>query len=336
MGSGFRGFLAVAVAAACLDAHAIASEWSYVDLTSDGMGTATAVSPAGTVVGCRNVGSTETRAFVYSNGSRRDLPAPAGATSCATAVNDNGLIAGRINGEITVWQDGVARGLGVAGDVTAISDQGVIVGGVQDGTTNANGGKNTRAFTWSNGVFTDLGAPSGWTFAIGINRRNQVAVFANGKLFMYENGVLRDLGTTVTNAYGFNDRGEIVGMSSWGHGPEPFIWDGTVHPIAGGTSYAGAVALNNVGQVLGSGEGIFGYLIEGGQYVRLDNLAGGRAGHLEGKSINDRGWIVGRTGGDFHAFLLVPKEASTTPAASGNPVMRAAQRATALIRSGAR
>ncbi len=162
MGSGFRRLMVAAASAAAIEAHAIASQWRTFDLTPEGMGMATAVSPAGVVVGCRNVGSTETRAFAYESGSRRDLPAPAGAASCATAVNDNGMIAGRINGEITIWQNGAARGLGVGGNVTAVSDEGVVVGGMEDGTSNANGGKNTRAFMWSTGIFTDLGAAPGW------------------------------------------------------------------------------------------------------------------------------------------------------------------------------
>jgi probable HAF family extracellular repeat protein len=324
MGSGFRGLVAALAAGASLAAQALATQWTAVDLTPEGSGHATAVSASGVVVGCRNVGN-ETRAFVYRNGTRQDLAAPAGATSCATAVNDAGMVAGRINGEITVWQNGAARGLGVKGDVTDINDQGVMVGSVEDGTTSPFGGANTRAFMWSNGAFTDLGAPSGRTYAIGINRRDQVAVFANGQLYMYENGALRDLGANVTNAYGFNDRGEIVGMTSFGHGPQPFIWDGTVREIPGGGSFAGAVGLNNMGQVLGSGEGVYGYVIEDGVAVRTDVLAGAPWSHTEPKAINDRGWIVGQGGNsnDFHAFLLVPKEnAPTAASGGGNPLMR--------------
>jgi len=341
MGSGFKALLIAGFSAASLDAGAIAANWSIVDLTPEGPGYAAAVSAGGIVVGCRNVGSTETRAFVYANGTRTDLPAPAGATSCATAVNDNGMIAGRVNGEITLWQDGVARGLGVGGNVTGISDQGVLVGGMEDGGTNSIGGKTTRAFMWSNGRFTDLGAPSGWASAIGIDHANRIAVFANGNLFMYENGVLRDLGASVTNAYGFNDRGEIVGMTSFGHGPQEFIYDGTVHSIAGAPGDGGAVAVNNAGQVLASGEGIYGTLVEAGRFVTLDtlaSLAGGSATttwhHMEGKAINDRGWIVGQGGStDFHAFLLMPKDASSAPAApAANPAARLGARSWPLIR----
>ena len=122
---------------------------------------------------------------------------------------------------------------------------------------------------------------------------------------------------TVVNAYGFNDRGEIVGMTAAGHGPQPFIYDGGVHEIAGAFGDGGAVVINNAGQVLGSGEGVCGFLTEAGQSVTLANLAassGSQWRHMEGKAINDRGWIVGQNGGpDSHAFLMVPKETSASP-----------------------
>jgi len=321
MGSAIKGLAAALFWATSLGAQAIAAEWSIVDLTPEGAGIATAISQNGNVVGCR-VGSTgETVPFIYANGARRDLQAPAGSTSCALAVNNNGVAAGRVDGEITIWDSGSVRGLGVQGNVTGINDAGIVVGAITDGPYNAGG--PTRAFMWD-GAFRDLGISG---TAIGINQRGQVAVISAGNLYLYENGVLRDLGANVVNAYGFNDRGEIVGMAGFGHGPEPFIYDGAVHPIPGGGSYAGAVGINNVGQVLGSGEGIYGFLIDGGQSYIIDRLAG-VAGtswhHTEPKAINDRGWIVGQGGSpDFHAFLLTPRQAST-PVLTANPVARAA------------
>jgi hypothetical protein len=213
------------------------------------------------------VDSTQTRAYVYATARAAISPRPQAPRAARPAVSDSGLVAGRINGEITLWENGNPRGLGAKGNVSGIGENGVLVGAVEDGTTSQFGGANTRAFMWSNGVFTDLGAPSGVTTAVGINRRGQIAVIANGKLFMHENGALRDLGVTVTTAVGFNDRSEIVGMTSFGHGPEPYIYDGALHQIPNAYTYAGAVGLNNMGQVLGSGEGVYGFLMESGQVV---------------------------------------------------------------------
>ncbi|HSW83259.1 MAG TPA: hypothetical protein VLH12_07280 [Usitatibacter sp.] len=322
MGRGFRRIAAALAASAGLAANAIATDWTVVDITPEGIARALAINASGTVVGCRMVNGTQSVAFVFANRSRADLQAPAGATSCAYAVNNSDVIAGTVNGEITVWQGGTARGLGLQGEVTGISDSGVVVGAA-DG----------RAIMMANGVVTDLGPGR----AIGINRSGQVAIFSGGKLFMYENGSVRDLGSaTVGGADGFNDRGEIVGGTSFGHGPEPYIYDGVVRQIPGAYSFAGAVAINNAGQVLGSGEGVYGFLIEGGQAVALSNLAASSGSgwhHMEGKAINDRGWIVGQNGSpDFHAFLMMPKEAST-PAFSGNPLARPAALTRPLVRA---
>jgi probable HAF family extracellular repeat protein len=335
MGSRFKALVAALGMSASLASHAITSQWTVIDITPEGPGYATAINPAGVVVGCRTVGA-ETRAFVYANGSRSDLAAPAGATSCATAVSDSGVVAGRINGEITLWENGAPRGLGMKGNVTGIGDNRVLVGAMEDGTTSEFSGANTRAFMWSNGVVTDLGAPSGVTTAIGINRRGQIAVIANGKLFLYENGALRDLGATVTNAYGFNDRADIVGMASFGHGPTGFIYDGALQSLPGFLSMGGAVAINNSRQVLGSSEGIYGFLMEGGQSATLSSLMGSAWNHSEGKAINDRGWIVGSGGSssDFHAFLLMPKESAAPATASsgnGNPLMRYSPKSRPLL-----
>lgn len=318
MGSGIKRLAALVAATASLAASAVASNWNVVDITPEGPANAWAINASGALVGCRLVGGHNV-AFGYANGTRVDLPAPAGATSCAYAINDSGAIAGTVNGEITLWQDATMRGLGLQGEVTGIGPSGAVVGSA-DG----------RAIVVANGIVTDLGPGR----AIGINRQGAVAILSGGKLFMYENGSLRDLGATnITNSYGLNDRGEIVGMTSFGHGPEPFIYDGAVHEIAGAYGDGGAVAINNVGQVLGSGEGVYGFITEAGQSVTLDKLAatsGGSWHHLEGKAINDRGWIVGQGGGDAHAFLMMPKEAPA-PAFSGNPVARAASHTRALV-----
>lgn len=321
MGRGFRRIAAVLAASAALVANAIATDWTVVDITPEGLARALAINAKGTVVGCRTVNGNQTVAYVFANASRADLPAPAGAASCAFAINSNDTIAGTVNGEITVWQDGAARGLGLQGEVTGINDSGVIVGAA-DG----------RAIMVANAIVTDLGPGR----AIGINRNGQVAIISDGKLFMYENGSLHDLGpATVVNAYGFNDRGEIAGMITFGHGPEPFVYDGVVHQIPGAFGDGGAVAINNADQVLGSGEGIYGFIVEGGQAVTLDKLAassGGAWHHMEGKAINDRGWIVGQGGGDFHAFLMMPK-GTAAPVFTGNPLARPATHTRPLIQA---
>src|SRR5258706_3472543 len=98
MGRGFREMAAALAACASLAANAIATDWTVVDIAPEGLARALAINTKGTVVGCRMVNGNQPVAYVFANGSRADLPAPVGASSCAYAVNGNDTIAGTVNG----------------------------------------------------------------------------------------------------------------------------------------------------------------------------------------------------------------------------------------------
>ena len=290
--------------------------WTLIDIgTLGGPGSyAAAISNSGIVVGCSDVAGGGTHAFIYSDGTMRDLGTgggPADGNGCALAVNNEGAAAGRsTSGELVVWRGGGVTRLGVQGDVGAIDDLGTVVGSIRDGTLN-------RAFKWSAGTLTPLGESNVDSHAARINSRGHIAGRSNNRAFLLEGTTFRDLGTlggTGSNARGLNDRGEVVGHAANENGqPQPFLFDGTMRALAGGPSYSSAVAINNRGQVVGSAEGSFGYLVDGGEYTRLETLPpvvakGWR--RLEPTGINDRGWIVGtaRTAdGDLRAFLLIPR-----------------------------
>jgi probable HAF family extracellular repeat protein len=251
-----------------------------------------------------------------------------GTTSCALAVNNAGMVAGRIDGEVVIWNGGQLIRTGLQGNVGGINEGGLVVGDAQFGGT-------SHAFLWTNGAVVDLGTLKGGSSkATGVNERNQVAGVSDGNAFIYEGGVMRDLGFSPTLVAGINARGEMVGMMGFGHGPEPFIYDGAARELAGAYSYAGAVGINNTGQVICSGEGVYGFLVEGASSYRLDTFPSVSAAgwhHLEPKAINERGWIVGQGGPpDFKPFLMMPMEASA-PTAAGNPAARPADRQRALI-----
>ena len=290
--------------------------WTLIDIgTLGGPGShAAAISNSGIVVGCADVAGGGTRAFIYSDGTMRDLGTgggPADGNGCALAVNNEGVAAGRsTSGELVVWRSGAVTRLGVQGDVGAIDDFGTVVGSFREGTLN-------RAFKWSAGTLTPLGESNVDSHAARINARGVIAGRSSNRAFLLEGTTFRDLGTlggTGSNARGLNDRGEAVGHAANENGqPLPFLFDGTMRALDGGPSYSSAVAINNRGQVVGSAEGTFGYLVDGGEYTRLDTLApvvarGWR--RLEPTGINDRGWIVGtaRTPeGDMRGFLLIPR-----------------------------
>jgi probable HAF family extracellular repeat protein len=317
---GFRWAAAFAATVA-LSASAHPSGWLLIDLgTLGGPGSyGAAVSDNGYVAGCSDAMPSGVHAFVWHDGVMRDLgtatDSPAG-NACALAVNNAGVVAGRsATGELVVWdRDGVKR-LGIHGNVAAMNDGGAIVGSYQDAGSE-------RAFLYRDGVLTDLGAPGASaglqaaSFATSVNARNDVVGSMNGHAFLYADGAMRDLGTLGGNgsvAKGINDHGQVVGFAADEHGqPNAFLYDGAMKALPGG-GYNEAVGINNRVQVIGSGEGRYGYLIADSKVLALDTLPAVRAlgwHHLEPKGINDRGWIVGtaqNANGDSRAFLLLPR-----------------------------
>lgn len=292
--------------------------WTLVDVgTLGGPGSyGAAINNAGVVVGCADVAGSGTHAFVYQAGSIRDLgtgTASSDGNSCALAVNDNGVVAGRAaTGELVEWSDGKVIDLGVKGNVTDINRDGVVVGSINDGGA-------TRAFMYRDGVVTDLGNlgtdASASSSANAINAQGRIVGNSNNHAFVYENGAMRDLGTlggSSSIAKGIDDRGDIVGMAGDAHGtPTPFVYNSVIQALPAPT-YSAAIAINSRGQVIGSGEGIYGYLLDNGTVTRLDTIPAVQAKgwrHLEPTGINDRGWIVGTATtptGDLRAFVLMP------------------------------
>lgn len=77
---------------------------------------------------------------------------------------------------------------------------------------------------YRNGAVTPLGTLGGddddpFTFsrATGVNARGQVVGVSNGRAFLHQDGVMRDLGTLGGNsavANGINERGWILGTAS--------------------------------------------------------------------------------------------------------------------------
>ena len=273
---------------------------------------AAAVSQGGRVAGCAETASGEVHAFVWHGGAITDLGrgAEAAGDSCALAVNDRGLVAGRAStGELVLWQDGTPRLLGLRGDVGDMNEAGMVAGTRNEGAT-------TRAFVYADGVVADLGEPGVRSEATAVNARGQVVGSADGRAFVYESGVMRDLGTLGGNmsvARGINANGEIVGQAANEFGqPTPFIHRGAMQALPG-PSYSSAIAISASGKVVGSGEGVHGYVISAGTVTRLSELPAVAARgwrKLEPTAMNDRGWIVGtaeNADGDLRAFLLIPR-----------------------------
>jgi probable HAF family extracellular repeat protein len=279
--------------------------------------------------------ATESHAFLWRDGTIRDLGTLGGPDSGAFFVNEKGQIAGASDVDFT------------ANPVT--------------------GGPTLHPFLWDNGEMLDLvaAAPAGMFggsrgIATGLNNRGQVIGTMNltGDVtwhsFLWDQGVLTDLGTlggNLTTAFGLNGAGHIIGRSdvisictACPAGDQrqlhhPFLWKDGVMTDLGllYTDTAGvAYSINAKDQVVGlttpctlinprmdacEGPIDHAFLWENGSMVDLQELVLPGFGvtldcpHLGGHgcvgayNINDRGEIAGQgvlSNGDTRDFLLIP------------------------------
>ena len=142
----------------------------------------------------------------------------------AYAINNAGQVAGEVNNQAVLWQNGITWNLGYLPGYTSshafgINDAGAVVGWSDFG--------HPEAFVWINGVMTDLGNLSGGTSGV---------------------------------AWDINDAGQIVGWSFRSGIQNATLWEnGTAQSLSSlvdpidplfGTVFRGATAINDVGQIL--------------------------------------------------------------------------------------
>jgi probable HAF family extracellular repeat protein len=222
---------------------------------------------------------------------------------------------------------------GASSEATRITDNGLIAGDSQNGETDPliPGFPQIRAVLWKQGEMIDLGTLDGGYESItgSVNSQGQVVGLAsNGipdpdsmvglgyqaRAFLWQNGAMQDLGTLGgpdAVAFLVNERGQVAGNSYTSFDPSErcaqleigplttgaFLWEkGTMKDLGhfGGTCTF-AVDLNNRGQVVGASalagdQGQHPFLWDGKGLIDLSTF-GGDSGNAV--AINEAGDAVG-------------------------------------------
>lgn len=254
----------------------------------------------------------ETRLWLWENGKLIRIGKFAGRVK--PALNERG----QVIGPNFVWESGKLTKLDFV--PSAINDRGDIVGTVGD----AQDVLAMHAVLREHGKMRDLlKAPSA---AVAINNRGEILIsnspmgydYGHERAYLWRSGKLTDLGTLggkATRARAINDRGQILGTSTYSPTSlteHTFLWqaghmtDLTPHDRIGGNK---ASAMNYSGQIIGQGD--HGpYVWKDGKTTRLTGLAGEPA--TSAVAIDNNGRIVGSSNArqGVHAVLWTLRPAS--------------------------
>jgi len=244
------------------------------------------------------------RAMVWAGRNRIDLGSlPGTPASEAEDINDANQVVGSVlytydHTQAFLWQHGTMMGLGTLGGRSSaaygINASGQIVGGAD--TT----GRKQHAFLWHDGAMTDLGTPPGWTMAIAMAISDNGRIVGTGttaggatRAFSYVNGTWTVIGAigadTISEAEDVNSAGYVVGFSrtsyegadkpdaeaesapqadsehAWLYANGTLYDLGTLIPVNSGWGLVRADAINEAGQIAGTGwspsGGQHGYLL---------------------------------------------------------------------------
>lgn len=272
----------------------VLSRYTITDLGTLGGDTSQAfgINNKGHVVGLAKLDAQIYHAFYWDGETMTDLGTLGGPQSSAVGINDADLIIGWCHiasGDVhaCLWQAGVIQDLGTFGGRSSgafgINGSGQVVGSASiiDITDPQNPVEKPRAFLWQNGVMQNLGT----------------------------------LGGNQSGAYDINDIGQVVGYAMPAGDPgviddHAFLWQGGVMQDLGtlGGPESGAYAINNIGQVVGvaetAGYEAHGFLWQNGLMQDLGTLGGGSLSYAY--DINDSGQVVGQSltaAQGYRAFL---------------------------------
>jgi probable HAF family extracellular repeat protein len=247
-----------------------------------------AINSSGQVAGYSTLSSGSYRGFISINGTLTSVGTLGGNYSDAEGINDSGQVTGAsatASGETHpyLYTDGTLTDLGTLGGNSgsewnvgeAVNNSSEVVGW----SYNAQG--NFLAFLWSSGQMKSLGTLGGaWSQAFAINDLGQITGQAYIKndigadAFLYDGGVMQDLGTITSrtggngqyaSGLGINSPGVVVGESTYQKNGQSIVYHAFVYsngkmqdlnrliPTGLGWVLTTAYAINDAGQIVGYG-----------------------------------------------------------------------------------
>ena len=270
---------------------------------------ARAINARGQIVGYSTIQNGNGQAFIWYNGSMKDLGTLGGNSSVGVAINDSGQATGMSENSnhqdrAFLYSDGMMRDIGTLGGnysgASGINNRGQIIG------TAKNIGGVEHPFLYSNGLMQDVSGILGNIYPTGINNFGDITGYSGYPAsFLYINGLVKDVVSTPCLSYSFsvNDRGQVAGYFSippYTHS-HPYLYNAgflTDLGTLGGNS-AWAYNINSIGDIVGSSE------VNGDYYYHSFIYSNGKMHDLSSLVINGTGWTMERANGINDAGQII-------------------------------